>query len=68
MLDFDLVLFGATGDLAMRKLFVSLYEIYTHYGFKEGSKIIASGRKELSNEEFFNASLRENTTAFKRKG
>ncbi|MBH0256034.1 glucose-6-phosphate dehydrogenase [Helicobacter pylori] len=52
MLDFDLVLFGATGDLAMRKLFVSLYEIYTHYGFKNDSKIIASGRKELSNEEF----------------
>ncbi|MGL2526490.1 glucose-6-phosphate dehydrogenase, partial [Helicobacter pylori] len=47
MLDFDLVLFGATGDLAMRKLFVSLYEIYTHYGFKKDSKIIASGRKEL---------------------
>ncbi|GAA9027457.1 glucose-6-phosphate dehydrogenase [Helicobacter pylori] len=52
MLDFDLVLFGATGDLAMRKLFVSLYEIYTHYGFKKDSKVIASGRKELSNEEF----------------
>ncbi|WRC45548.1 glucose-6-phosphate dehydrogenase [Helicobacter pylori] len=52
MLDFDLVLFGATGDLAMRKLFVSLYEIYTHYGFRKDSKIIASGRKELSNEEF----------------
>ncbi|GAA7213298.1 glucose-6-phosphate dehydrogenase [Helicobacter pylori] len=52
MLDFDLVLFGATGDLAMRKLFVSLYEIYAHYGFKKDSKIIASGRKELSNEEF----------------
>ncbi|GAA6938733.1 glucose-6-phosphate dehydrogenase [Helicobacter pylori] len=52
MLDFDLVLFGATGDLAMRKLFVSLYEIYTHYGFKKDSKIIASGRKELSSEEF----------------
>ncbi|GAA9973794.1 glucose-6-phosphate dehydrogenase [Helicobacter pylori] len=52
MLDFDLVLFGATGDLAMRKLFFSLYEIYTHYGFKKDSKIIASGRKELSNEEF----------------
>ncbi|GAA8363340.1 glucose-6-phosphate dehydrogenase [Helicobacter pylori] len=52
MLDFDLVLFGATGDLAMRKLFASLYEIYTHYGFKKDSKIIASGRKELSNEEF----------------
>ncbi|GAA7063865.1 glucose-6-phosphate dehydrogenase [Helicobacter pylori] len=52
MLDFDLVLFGATGDLAMRKLFISLYEIYTHYGFKKDSKIIASGRKELSNEEF----------------
>ncbi len=52
MLDFDLVLFGATGDLAMRKLFISLYEIYTHYGFKKDSRIIASGRKELSNEEF----------------
>ncbi|RKV25549.1 glucose-6-phosphate dehydrogenase [Helicobacter pylori] len=52
MLDFDLVLFGATGDLAMRKLFVSLYEIYTHYGFRKDSKIIASGRKDLSNEEF----------------
>ncbi|MGN8490444.1 glucose-6-phosphate dehydrogenase [Helicobacter pylori] len=52
MLDFDLVLFGATGDLAMRKLFVSLYEIYIHYGFKNDSKIIASGRKELSDEEF----------------
>ncbi|WP_104712865.1 glucose-6-phosphate dehydrogenase [Helicobacter cetorum] len=52
MLDFDLVLFGATGDLAMRKLFISLYEIYIHYGFKEGTKIIASGRKNLSSKEF----------------
>ncbi|AFI04854.1 glucose-6-phosphate dehydrogenase [Helicobacter cetorum] len=52
MLDFDLVLFGATGDLAMRKLFISLYEIYIHYGFKESTKIIASGRKNLSSKEF----------------
>ncbi len=66
MLDFDLVLFGATGDLAMRKLFVSLYEIYTHYGFKKDSKIIASGRKELSNEEFL-ALLREKTQLHSRE-
>ncbi|GAA9261178.1 glucose-6-phosphate dehydrogenase [Helicobacter pylori] len=66
MLDFDLVLFGATGDLAMRKLFVSLYEIYTHYGFKKDSKIIASGRKELSNEEFL-ALLCEKTQLHSRK-
>lgn len=66
MLDFDLVLFGATGDLAMRKLFVSLYEIYTHYGFKKDSKIIASGRKELSSEEFL-ALLCEKTQLHSRK-
>ncbi|WQX82991.1 glucose-6-phosphate dehydrogenase [Helicobacter pylori] len=68
MLDFDLVLFGATGDLAMRKLFVSLYEIYTHYGFKNDSRIIASGRKELSNEEFLTLLCEKTQLHLREKG
>ncbi len=68
MLDFDLVLFGATGDLAMRKLFVSLYEVYTHYGFKKDSKIIASGRKELSNEEFLELLCEKTQLHLREKG
>lgn len=44
---FDLVIFGGTGDLAMRKLLPALYHRHRDGQFPEGSRIIAVGRKDL---------------------
>ncbi|AUM10969.1 glucose-6-phosphate dehydrogenase [Ketobacter alkanivorans] len=49
---FDLVLFGGTGDLAMRKLLPSLYQLYRTAAFHSGTSIIAVGRSALSREAF----------------
>ena len=49
---FDFVLFGGTGDLAMRKLLPSLY--YLHHGdmLHQDGRIIAVARSQLSREDF----------------
>lgn len=49
---FDLVLFGGTGDLSMRKLLPSLYQLYRTTPFSPGTKIIAVGRSVMSKESF----------------
>lgn len=49
---FDLVLFGGTGDLAMRKLLPSLYQLYRTAAFHSGTNIIAVGRSVVSREAF----------------
>ena len=49
---FDLVIFGGTGDLARRKLLPALYHRDADGQLGEGSRIIASSRKELSRSEF----------------
>ena len=48
-----LVIFGATGDLANRKIYPALNEIYKSDKLPENSQIIGCGRKELK-ENIFN--------------
>ncbi len=49
---FDLIIFGGTGDLAMRKLLPSLYHRDCDRQLPQESRIIAVGRGELSNEAY----------------
>jgi glucose-6-phosphate 1-dehydrogenase len=49
---FDYVVFGATGDLSLRKLMVALYHRERDNQFTEPSRIIGVSRSALSDEEF----------------
>ncbi|MEZ5535558.1 MAG: glucose-6-phosphate dehydrogenase [Thiolinea sp.] len=49
---FDLVIFGGTGDLAMRKLLPALYRRVQAGQAPESSRIIALSRSEISSAEF----------------
>lgn len=49
---FELVVFGASGDLAMRKLFPALFHRYCDNQIPHNSKIIGVGRHNYSREEF----------------
>ncbi|EKF40912.1 glucose-6-phosphate 1-dehydrogenase [Nitratireductor indicus C115] len=49
---FDLVVFGATGDLSERKLLPALYQRQRAGQFSEPTRIIGSSRTKLSNDEF----------------
>lgn len=51
-INFDFLLFGATGDLALRKIFPSLYDAFLNDLLHEDFKIIATGRSKLSLDEF----------------
>ncbi len=60
---FDLVIFGGTGDLAMRKLLPALYHRDRDGQILDGSRIIAASRSELSRDEYLarvEAALLEN--------
>ena len=60
---FDLVIFGGTGDLAMRKLLPALYHRDGDGQILEGSRIIAASRSDLSRDEYLTrveAALHEN--------
>ncbi len=50
--DFDMVLFGGTGDLAMRKLLPALYQQVQAGTVSPGSRILAAARKQLDREGF----------------
>ena len=50
--NFDLVLFGGTGDLVTRKLIPALYSAHFHGNLPNNSRIIALGRKSMSREEY----------------
>ena len=50
--DFDMVLFGGTGDLAMRKLLPALYQQVKAGAVSSGSRVFAAARKNLSREAF----------------
>jgi len=52
--DFDLVLFGGGGDLAMRKLLPALYHRDHGKSLPATARIICVGRHEWSDEEFLN--------------
>ncbi|MBT2293610.1 glucose-6-phosphate dehydrogenase [Paenibacillus albidus] len=46
------VLFGATGDLAKRKIYPALYNLFVDGKFSTPFSVIGLGRRELSNETF----------------
>lgn len=50
--NFDLVIFGATGDLAMRKLLPNLYQAHAAGLLHEQGRILAVSRSQLSREAF----------------
>ena len=50
--DFDLVLFGGTGDLAMRKLLPALYRRFLAGQFPAHARIVGVARSELSREAY----------------
>jgi glucose-6-phosphate 1-dehydrogenase len=50
--DFDLVLFGGSGDLAMRKLLPAMYARDVCHDLPETARIICVGRADVSQEEF----------------
>ena len=61
--EFDLIIFGATGDLAMRKLLPALYHRDRDGQFTGKSRIIAASRSALSNQAYLQRveqSLRDN--------
>lgn len=60
---FDLVVFGATGDLALRKLFPSLLHRYLDGQISSQSRIIGAARSELDAEAFRNL-VRESRAKF----
>ncbi len=49
---FDLVIFGATGDLAARKLIPAMYHRHSAGQLPEQGRIIALGRSDLSREQY----------------
>jgi glucose-6-phosphate 1-dehydrogenase len=60
---FDYVVFGATGDLARRKLMPALYHRLRDGQIVEGSRIIGVSRRELSNDDYREA-IREALAQF----
>ncbi|MES2296774.1 MAG: glucose-6-phosphate dehydrogenase [Pseudomonadota bacterium] len=50
--DFDLVLFGGSGDLAMRKLLPAMYARDVAKDLPDSARIVCVGRHEWSQEEF----------------
>src|SRR5260370_20321479 len=49
---FDFVLFGGTGDLAMRKLIPALYQRYADVQFDERARILACASTALSRTDY----------------
>lgn len=47
-----IVIFGATGDLANRKLFPSLYNLFSKGNLSKNFAVVGVARRSLSNDEF----------------
>ncbi|WP_223703059.1 glucose-6-phosphate dehydrogenase [Sutcliffiella deserti] len=47
-----IVIFGATGDLAKRKLYPSIYRLYKNGSISKNFAVVGVARRPLSNEEF----------------
>jgi glucose-6-phosphate 1-dehydrogenase len=60
------VLFGATGDLAKRKIFPALYNLYLEQKLPQPLSIIGLGRNEMSHKEFQNHVM-ESVKTFSRR-
>jgi glucose-6-phosphate 1-dehydrogenase len=50
----NLVIFGATGDLAMRKIFPALASLCQNNLLSHDTRILAVGRKDLTGEQYHN--------------
>ncbi len=64
--DFDMVVFGATGDLTLRKLLPALYQRFADKQFSTECRIIAAARSDLTDEgyrERAKQALREHVAA-----
>ncbi|MGH1459355.1 MAG: glucose-6-phosphate dehydrogenase [Paracoccaceae bacterium] len=60
--EFDLVIFGGTGDLARRKILPALFRRFCAGQMEPGARIIGAARSEMDNEgyrEFVREALRE---------
>lgn len=57
--DFDLVLFGGGGDLAMRKLLPALYALCHDKRVPAGGRVLCVGRNPLSTEAFIAAAEKQ---------
>ena len=51
---FDLIIFGGTGDLAVRKLLPALYHLDREGRFTRESRIISISRRDFSHEDYLN--------------
>lgn len=60
------VLFGATGDLAKRKIYPALYNLFIEQKLPQSFHVIGLGRRELS-DEAFQASVEQSLTQFSRR-
>ena len=49
---FDMVIFGGTGDLAMRKLFPALYYLHCDGHLPDDYRIIAAARRDMSRDSY----------------
>ncbi|RTZ44536.1 glucose-6-phosphate dehydrogenase [Candidimonas sp. SYP-B2681] len=54
---FDIVFFGGTGDLALRKLMPALYQAHKYGALDPDGRIFALGRKALSIEDYLDLLL-----------
>ena len=61
-----IVLFGATGDLAKRKIYPALYNLYLEQKLPQTFSLIGMGRREWS-DEFFQAQVEKSLHEFSRR-
>ena len=69
--EFDLVIFGGTGDLARRKILPGLYRRYVGGQIPEGARIIGAARAEMDDagfRAFVTAAIEEFLPPAKRQG
>ena len=50
--DFDMVVFGATGDLTLRKLLPALYYRFADAQFSDKCRVIAAARSDLTDDSY----------------
>ncbi|WP_336782039.1 glucose-6-phosphate dehydrogenase [Paenibacillus illinoisensis] len=62
----SIILFGATGDLAKRKIYPALYNLYIEQKLPETFSLIGLGRREWS-DEFFQAQVEKSLNEFSRR-
>ncbi|MDQ8735341.1 glucose-6-phosphate dehydrogenase [Paenibacillus sp. LHD-38] len=60
------VLFGATGDLAKRKIYPALYNLFVDQKLPQSFSVIGLGRRELS-DETFQANVEQSLRNFSRR-